>query len=240
MKFLSTAAAFLLLAPLSASTPSPSFFDTQSPINPNNDGPPVNGDNPLKYCSDQSSYILQIDTVNLQPNPPQPYVLHSYSFIYAECNILTYTFRGQTLTIRANGTLKEDVEKGAKVLLVVKYGLITILNGEVNLCDQIKEVDLSCPLKKGDMTLTKKVDLPKQIPPVCLGCLHRWLSKVLRPNISIGQIHCACRRLHQRRRSDHLSRGKGNRVQIRLWTYPHKHQPLQSAGVSNKCDKTAF
>lgn len=50
--------------------------------------------------------------------------------------------------------------------LQVKYGLIRIINQEADLCDNIKNVDLECPLKKGDMTLTKDVDLPKEIPPV--------------------------------------------------------------------------
>ena len=75
-------------------------------------------------------------------------------------------FSGQTLTIEAKGTLKEEVKKGAYALLEVKYGLITLIRQTVDLCDQIKNVALECPLKKGDMTLTKEVELPKQIPPV--------------------------------------------------------------------------
>lgn len=89
-------------------------------------------------------------------------------------------FSGQTLTIIASGTLDQTVKRGAKVLLMVKYGLITILNGEVDLCDQLKEVDLSCPLKKGDVSLTKSVDLPKQIPPVCQRLPVQVLSSRLR------------------------------------------------------------
>jgi hypothetical protein len=80
---------------------------------------------------------------------------------------LTLSCSGKTLTITASGTLEEDVEEGAKVHLQVKFGLITLINQEADLCDQVKNVDLSCPLKKGDMTLTKEVDLPAQIPPVC-------------------------------------------------------------------------
>ncbi|RMJ28029.1 phosphatidylglycerol phosphatidylinositol transfer protein, partial [Aspergillus sp. HF37] len=141
---LASAAALFLLAPLSASIPSPSFFDSQSPIKADSEGPPVSGDNPLTYCTDPSSYILSIDTVNLNPNPPEA---------------------GQTLTIKASGSLSQTIEDGAKILLMVKYGLITILNGELDLCDQLQEVDLSCPVQKGDLSLTKKVDLPQHIPP---------------------------------------------------------------------------
>lgn len=49
--------------------------------------------------------------------------------------------------------------------LQVKYGLITIIKQTADLCNTVKEVDLECPIKKGDMTLTKEVELPKQIPP---------------------------------------------------------------------------
>lgn len=74
---------------------------------------------------------------------------------------------GKTLSIKATGTLEKDVEEGAKVRLQVKYGLITLIKQEASLCDYVKEVDLECPLKKGDLKLTKDVDLPKEIPPVC-------------------------------------------------------------------------
>lgn len=50
--------------------------------------------------------------------------------------------------------------------LEVKWGLITLIKQTVDLCDELKNVDLECPLEKGEMVLTKEVDLPKQIPPV--------------------------------------------------------------------------
>ena len=50
--------------------------------------------------------------------------------------------------------------------LQVKFGLITLINQEADLCDQVKNVELECPLKKGDLALTKEVELPRQIPPV--------------------------------------------------------------------------
>jgi ML domain len=58
------------------------------------------------------------------------------------------------------------VEAGAYVVLQVKYGLITLVKQTVDLCDQVKNVELSCPLDAGDLTIKKDVDLPKEIPPV--------------------------------------------------------------------------
>lgn len=50
----------------------------------------------------------------------------------------------------------------------VKWGVITLVKQTMDLCEQIENVDLKCPLEKGQMVLTKQVDLPKQIPPVSL------------------------------------------------------------------------
>lgn len=58
--------------------------------------------------------------------------------------------------------------EGAYVTIVVKYGLIKILTLKEDLCDQMKNVDKECPLKKGDTTITKDVELPSRIPPVSL------------------------------------------------------------------------
>jgi len=105
----------------------------------------VPGDNPLSYCqAEHVDDLLVLDHVNLDPNPPNA---------------------GQTLTIEAVGTLLEDVEDGAYVILQVKYGLIRLVNTQANLCEQVSNVDLSCPVKKGKTTITKDVELPNEIPP---------------------------------------------------------------------------
>ncbi|KAF2226200.1 phosphatidylglycerol/phosphatidylinositol transfer protein precursor [Elsinoe ampelina] len=104
----------------------------------------VPGDNPLFFCSAPDKDILEIDRVDLSPNPPKP---------------------GNALTITATGKFKEDIAEGAKIHLQVKYGLITIIRQTADLCDTVKNVDLECPLKEGAKTLTKDVDLPKEIPP---------------------------------------------------------------------------
>lgn len=55
------------------------------------------------------------------------------------------------------------------MVLQVKYGLIKLVNTEANLCDQVSNVDLNCPIKKGERTIRKEVDLPREIPPVSLA-----------------------------------------------------------------------
>jgi len=108
-----------------------------------NDELSVPGENPLDFCSSPADDILQIFSVDLTPNPPEA---------------------GKTLNIVASGNLTQKVEKGAKVHLQVKYGLITLINQQADLCDQVGNVDLECPLEKGPLKLSKDVDLPKEIP----------------------------------------------------------------------------
>ena len=71
--------------------------------------------------------------------------------------------RGQKLTITANGTFSKDIEPGATVFLQVKYGLITLIKQEADLCDNLPKIDMSCPIKEGVLSITKEVDIPKQV-----------------------------------------------------------------------------
>jgi len=123
---------------LGGSTPGQELLKTtDDPLN-------VPGANPLSFCSDASKDLLIIEKVDLNPNPPEA---------------------GKTLSISAKGNLTEKIEDGAKVHLQVKYGLITLINQEADLCEQVGQVDLECPLDKGELTLTKDVELPREIPP---------------------------------------------------------------------------
>jgi hypothetical protein len=74
--------------------------------------------------------------------------------------------RGQTLTIKASGLVKETIEEGAYVQLQVKYGYIRLINTQADLCEQIKNVNLECPIEQGLISIVKDVDLPNEIPPV--------------------------------------------------------------------------
>ncbi|KAI4176747.1 MAG: hypothetical protein LQ343_000840 [Gyalolechia ehrenbergii] len=106
------------------------------------DGLSVPGDNPLGFCSDPSDFILTIDNVDLDPNPPE---------------------KGKNLQIKAKGNFTEEVEQDAYINLSVKYGLITLVNTRADLCEQMKQVDETCPLS-GAKDFTKEVALPKEIP----------------------------------------------------------------------------
>lgn len=64
--------------------------------------------------------------------------------------------------------MKEKIGGDAYVLLTVKYGLIRLISTKASLCEQVENVDLKCPLEEGKVEVTKSVDIPAEIPPVCL------------------------------------------------------------------------
>ncbi|KAL2159400.1 hypothetical protein VTH06DRAFT_2404 [Thermothelomyces fergusii] len=105
----------------------------------------VPGENPLKFCdADRASDLITIEEVVLTPNPPEA---------------------GAALLIEATGTVKERILQGAYVNLEVKYGYIRLISTQADLCKEIQNVELECPIEKGKVTITKTVDLPKEIPP---------------------------------------------------------------------------
>ncbi|KAF3806579.1 Phosphatidylglycerol/phosphatidylinositol transfer protein [Colletotrichum gloeosporioides] len=109
-----------------------------------NEASKVPGESPLEFCDkDHSKDVVSIESVDLSPNPPQA---------------------GKELIIKASGTVKETIEKGAYVLLQVKYGLIRLISTKADLCEQIENVDLECPIEKGVLSITKSVELPNEIP----------------------------------------------------------------------------
>uniref|UniRef100_A0A1D1ZGK6 Phosphatidylglycerol/phosphatidylinositol transfer protein n=1 Tax=Anthurium amnicola TaxID=1678845 RepID=A0A1D1ZGK6_9ARAE len=104
--------------------------------------PPVIQTETITDCG-RSSDILQIHYIEIRPDPPQ---------------------KGQELTIDAAGFLTEVVDQGSYVDVVVKLGLIRLLQRRYDLCDEVTKVDKQCPLE-GYQTLHHSLELPKEIPP---------------------------------------------------------------------------
>ncbi|CAO3622561.1 unnamed protein product [Mucor hiemalis] len=98
----------------------------------------------IKNCGDAND-LLTIDYVTLNPDPP---------------------VKGQDLTIDFKGTLSETVPNGTVVEIIVKYGVVKLIQKKFDFCDKIQEVDEKCPIPEGDLTFNKVVALPKEIPPV--------------------------------------------------------------------------
>ena len=83
------------------------------------------------------------------------------------------------MTFTAVGTVLETIEDGAYVHLQVKYGVIRLITTKADLCEQLKNVDIECPIEEGPLTITKTVELPKEIPPVCYSSDSRFAAIML-------------------------------------------------------------
>lgn len=105
---------------------------------------PIPGDSPLEQCDISTKQSLKLYSVDLSPNPPE---------------------RGTNLTITASGFLDETIKEGAYVDVVVNYGYIKLLTQTYDLCDELPNIDMTCPINKGDYTLTKEVEIPNEVPP---------------------------------------------------------------------------
>ena len=148
-----------------------SWFDSGSSQSVLDEEPhAVPGDNPLIYCASPDDYILDIESVDLKPNPPEACVRPNPTRHDPIADERLRMHSGKNLTITASGTLSQSVDEGAKVHLQVKYLQgsygIPILNQEVELCDYAGQIELKCPLKKGALEFEKIVSLPGTIPPV--------------------------------------------------------------------------
>jgi hypothetical protein len=87
--------------------------------------------------------------------------------------------RGKPLTIKLTGELKQGIEKGSKVEITAKLGMINI-HKTFDLCEQLQQHkgdleggdELKCPFKAEKKTWQTTVTLPdKAIPAVSDTCL---------------------------------------------------------------------
>jgi len=105
----------------------------------------IPGNSPLVLCpGEHGDDIVWIDQVDLDPNPP---------------------LAGHDLEFRAHGYVKKPIKQGAYANVTIKYGVIKLLTTQLNLCDQMQNVNVTCPIEKGPLEIAKTVHLPGEIPP---------------------------------------------------------------------------
>ncbi|KAF7325462.1 hypothetical protein MKEN_00394500 [Mycena kentingensis (nom. inval.)] len=98
-------------------------------------------------CSSPDS-IVYLDSLTVSPDPPRP---------------------GQDLTILATGTVRPGyvIEDGAYADVLVKLGLIKLLQKTFDVCEEARNANVSvqCPVSEGTYSVKQVVKLPKEIPP---------------------------------------------------------------------------
>lgn len=107
---------------------------------------PIPGDSPVEVCEAGRPQLFNVTSLELDPELPEA---------------------GKNLTIQAEAVLLTTVTDGAYVDVVVKYGLITLVNQRYDLCDELGEADVgyTCPVKPGPITINKEVEIPSSMPP---------------------------------------------------------------------------
>ena len=104
----------------------------------------------------QDSDVFDFKSLDLSPDPPH---------------------KGSDLTFTIKGSLKEPVVQGAHVKVKVKLGFIQLLDQDMDLCEQIKNVNRECPLPKGPFELEHTVNIPKEVPSVSFIALNYKIWK---------------------------------------------------------------
>ncbi|KAJ7706082.1 ML domain-containing protein [Mycena rosella] len=91
------------------------------------------------------SQSLQIGSIELSPDPPVP---------------------GKDLTVTVNAVVTETIEEGAVADVVVKLGLIKLLQKSFDVCEEARKANatVACPVEPGPYTVVQTVALPKEIP----------------------------------------------------------------------------
>jgi hypothetical protein len=73
--------------------------------------------------------------------------------------------KGQKLRVLVAGHLREQLNKGAHVLVNIKYGWIRLPNQDLDICDILPSAGLHCPVKAGsDIAADVEIDIPGSIP----------------------------------------------------------------------------
>lgn len=105
---------------------------------------PIPGDSPVAQCDIFEPQLLTIDRVSISPNPPE---------------------KGANLSFSATGSLAKSITDGAYVVVNVRYGYIKLLEKTFDLCEELVNVDMTCPVSKGAQLISKTVEIPAEVPP---------------------------------------------------------------------------
>ncbi|KAJ1661143.1 Phosphatidylglycerol/phosphatidylinositol transfer protein [Dispira simplex] len=95
------------------------------------------------YLCGNDNDLVTIENVELNPDPPS---------------------KGNQLVIKGSGTVHQTIHEGSIVKITVKYGFIKLLTKQYQLCDLVKEINQTCPIQPGQLSFTKEVDIPGEIP----------------------------------------------------------------------------
>ncbi|KAJ7655918.1 ML domain-containing protein [Mycena rosella] len=73
---------------------------------------------------------------------------------------------GAPLTVSINAAVTETIDEGATADVLVKVGVIKLLQKTFDLCEEARNANatVSCPVTPGAYTIVQSVELPKEVP----------------------------------------------------------------------------
>ena len=101
---------------------------------------------PLNYCEGDSK-LFGLEKVAVTPYPPES---------------------GRKLKISASGVLKRKITKGATLLVKGKWGLIPVLNKNMDFCKITAKMGKPCPIMPGDFSVEFETGVPEKTPRVSI------------------------------------------------------------------------
>ncbi|KAF9971046.1 Phosphatidylglycerol/phosphatidylinositol transfer protein [Actinomortierella ambigua] len=116
-------------------------FDLTSPFL--YDDPPEKPDS-ITICGN-STDTLAIKYIRISPDPPK---------------------KGEVLRIDAKGVLSNKIDQGSKIQVLVKTGVVKLVQQTFDFCEESSKINKECPVQEGEQDLKHEVTLPKEIPPV--------------------------------------------------------------------------
>ncbi|CAI6014497.1 hypothetical protein V2G26_019452 [Clonostachys chloroleuca] len=105
----------------------------------------VPGESPAEFCHvDRDGDLVQVQLLSTDPNPVKA---------------------GKQVSVKATLDIKRAVTKGSYVKVVIKYGLIQLISTTADLCEQVSNAGIKCPIEAGKHQISFQADMPSIIPP---------------------------------------------------------------------------
>lgn len=127
--------------------------------------------------------------------------LNNGNFEYIICDETSNTFKltefrmepdvptkGVDIKLILNGILNENILDGSEIYLNVRYRTIKLLTKKMNLCRELenaKNIDIKCPITRGDKKLEYKFTIPEEVPS------GEYMIDLLLKNVDKTNIFCS-------------------------------------------------
>ncbi|CAG9987734.1 unnamed protein product [Clonostachys byssicola] len=105
----------------------------------------VPGESPAEFCDvDRDGDLVKVQLLSTDPNPVKA---------------------GKQVSVKATLDVKQKITSGSYVKVVIKYGLIQLISTTADLCEQVSNAGIKCPVEAGKHQISFQADMPRVIPP---------------------------------------------------------------------------